>query len=1097
MRGPNHGTSLSARECEVAELYVEGLSYKEIARDLDISPATVRTHLNTIYRKLEVTSRIELLHRLDGNGRAPGTSEPAPDPVVERRQLTVMFVDLVGSTALAAGLDAEDMHELLQAYRQAVGRVVEAAGGHAAGFPGDGVVACFGWPRALEDAAERAVRAGLEVLGAIARIQAPDGRELAARVGIATGVVVVDGGKGDADSLTGGTPNLAARLQSVAEPGGLVIAQSTRELVGDLFQIEDLGPQEIKGLPGPVPVFRVMAERSSLSRFEARHSARLAAMVGREVELALLLDRWQRARQGEGQAVLLTGEPGIGKSRLAAALSTAVAADEPVLLRYQTSPQQGDSPLWPVHRQLAGAARLDDATSDELKLQRLGELLQLEISEPGETLALIADFLGLPADPGLAAMSAERRRDRLLDALTGQLVNLAATTPVLMLFEDLHWIDPTSLELLERILARLDALPVMLLLTSRPEGEPRLPAFAHLTRIGLNRLGRAGALAIVERAISERAGGEQRLTPELVESIIERGDGVPLFLEEITAAVLEARSTAAAVPASLQDSLMARLDRLGPAKEVAQLAAVIGREFGHDLLAAAADRPGLDEALHRLIDAELIFRRGRRYVFKHALVQDVAYQSLLRGRRAGLHDRIAETLLGRFPALAAAEPQLVAHHLEHAGRPTAAIDYFVRAADLANYRGSNQEARRYLERALALIEGLPEGGERDRLEVDALTMLGRITVAVDGHASAATKAVYIRALERSRAAGLDRAEFPIVVGLAVNAAVAGDLHEALRLAERARDLAASSDDEVFAVEAYYAIGITRSWRAEWPEAKRHLEAGFARYRPDQHARHLAIYGQDPGVVCACRAAWASWYMGLPETAAGQLETAMALAARLAHPFSTSYGLGWRALIAVESDPAEAALRAIEATAADAEEQNFRTWRVIALACRARWLLEHGDPAEARAASDRALEASRRAGMGNIAVWSLALVADARRLTGDFEAGLARIAEAEALIERGYLRWCEVEVLRIRARLEQAAGLGDGMRTLARAIETARRQHALMPELRATADLARKLAGRGEQERARQRLAACLARFTEGHATRPLVEARELVEQLGS
>jgi class 3 adenylate cyclase/tetratricopeptide (TPR) repeat protein len=1088
LAGQDRDGALSAREGEVARRYVDGLSYKEIARDLEISPSTVRTHLNTIYRKLEVTSRIELLHRLNGDG-----PNPATEPVVERRQLTVMFVDLVASTTLATALDAEDMHELLQAYRREVRRVVEAAGGHAAGFPGDGVVVCFGWPEALEDAAERAVRAGLEVLVAIGRISAPDGRPLAARVGIATGVVVVDGSKGDADSLTGGTPNLAARLQSAAEPGGLVIAAGTRELVGDLFVIEDLGPREIKGLPAPVPVYRVTGERPTVSRFEARRAYGITPMVGRDSELALLVERWNRVLDGEGQAVLLTGEPGIGKSRIAAALiERAMTADgtAPVLLRYQTSPQQGDSPLWPVGRQLAAAAGLDEAATDTERLARLESHLRRGVDEPGEALPLLAGLLQIPGVDELPAMSASRRRERLLEVLVDQLVGLARRSPVLVLYEDLHWIDPTSLALLERIIGQIDDLPVLLLMTSRPDGEPHLASHAHLTRMTLNRLNRNAAAAIVAR----RAGAAA-LQPEVVTAILARGDGVPLYIEEMTAAIIETGAAADTVPTTLQDSLMARLDRLGDAKEVAQIAAVIGREFELELLQAVAGAgAALRDAVDRLVAAELVFRRGPRLSFKHALVQDVAYQSLLRGRRAELHGRIAEALLGRFPTRIADEPQTVAHHLEHAGRRAAAIDYYGRAAELANNKGANKEARRYMERALGLIEGLPEGAERVRREIQALTRIGRIGVALEGHGSAAAAEAFGRGLALCREAGLDAAELPLLVGLIVQLSTSGATTKALALAPRLMDLVQRNDDPVFRVEAGYALGITYAWRGELTAADRHFQTIRQHYAPDQHERHLAIYGQDPGVVGLCRGGMNRWYMGLVDQAARDMEAAVELARRLGHPFSINYALTWRAMHALETEAAAVARRAVDANLDYAAEQAFMTWLSMGQSSRARWTLAHGRPDEAVAECERAVAMLRTVGGGQVPL-ALALHGAALCRFGEPVLGLARLDEALRLNDAITARWAEVEILRLRARCGLAAGTGDAEAVLRRAVATARRQGALMLELQATADLARLLDTAAGRRQGHDLLAGCLARFTEGHGTRPLLEARRLLERL--
>ena len=495
----------------------------------------------------------------------------------------------------------------------------------------------------------------------------------------------------------------------------------------------------------------------------------------------------------------------------------------------------------------------------------------------------------------------------------------------------------------------------MLLATSRPEDEPRLAGHAHLTRVSLSRLGRAAAAAVIERLV-----GERQITDDLVQTILERTDGVPLYIEEMTQAILETGGAAAEVPASLYDSLMARLDRQGDAKEIAQLAACIGREVDPELLHAVAERDAaaMTAAIDRLVAAELLFRRGQGYVFKHALVQDVAYQSLLRSRRAELHGRIAETLLGRFRSRAAAEPQTVAHHLEQAGRTEAAIDYYSLTADLANDKGANREAKRYLERVLRLIETLPPSKERDRREVAALTMLGKVTAAIEGHASPVTAAVYQQALERCRKAELGLAEFPIVLGLTVLRAVEGSTHEAMKLARRLAELIEGIDDQTLGVEADYALGITHSWRGDLALAQHHLELARQHYAIEQHPRHLALYGQDPGVVCGCRGAMTLWYMGLPDQAAAQFEASMALANQLGHSFSTNYALNWVAMHALECGDRTAAEAAVTATLEHAAEQGFGTWLALGDVCRARFLLEHGTLDEALEACVQALEEAR-------------------------------------------------------------------------------------------------------------------------------------------
>ena len=610
---------------------------------------------------------------------------PKPQDTAERRQVTVMFSDLVGSTALSARMDPEDLREVISAYQKCVAETVQRFGGFVAKYMGDGVLIYFGYPQAHEDDAERAVRAGLELVAAVGALKthAP----LQTRVGIATGLVVVGdligSGASQEQAIVGETPNLAARLQGVAEPNSVVIAESTRKLVGNLFELEDLGPQDLKGISGPVRAWAALRPASVEGRFEAFHASGLTELVGREEELDLLLRRWSKAKTGEGQVVLLSGEPGIGKSRLTAALLERLAAEPHTRLRYFCSPQHTDSAFYPIISQMERAAGLAHDDTTQAKLDKLDAVLA-QTSTPIQDAALFAEMLSLPNDGRYPALdlAPEERRQKTQEALTAQLAGLTRQRPVLMIVEDAHWVDPTSLEVFGRTVDQIKTLPVLLIVTFRPEFDAPWAGRSHVTSLALNRLGEREAAAIIARIV-----GNKDLPADVTAEIVERTDGIPLFVEEMTKAVLEAesedeaRQTAAAmpspalaVPASLHASLMARLDRLGPAKEVAQIGAAIGREFSHSLLAAVARKPEaeLASALDRLIAAGLLFRQGMpphaTYLFKHALVQDAAYGTLLREPRRALHARIAETLESQFAEIAESQPEAAGASL-HRGRP--------------------------------------------------------------------------------------------------------------------------------------------------------------------------------------------------------------------------------------------------------------------------------------------------------------------------------------------------------------------------------------------------------------------------------------------
>jgi class 3 adenylate cyclase/tetratricopeptide (TPR) repeat protein len=755
--------------------------YEAAFRENEIDATVLPSLTHETLKELGVTAvghRLKLLDaiaalRSDASDKTPSadaatawsTPNPRPEDRAERRQVTVMFSDLVGSTALSARMDPEDLREVISTYQKCVAKTVHRFGGFVAKYMGDGVLIYFGYPQAHEDDAERAVRAGLELVGAVGALKtrAP----LQTRVGIATGLVVVGdligSGASQERAIVGETPNLAARLQGVAEPNNLVIAESTRKLVGNLFELEDLGAQDLKGIAGPVRAWVALRPASFESRFDALHATGLTELVGREKELELLLRRWSKGKTREGQVVLLSGEPGIGKSRLTAALLERIASEPHTRLRYFCSPQRTDSALFPIISQMERAARFVHNDTVQVKLDKLDALLR-QSSTTQQDAALLSEMLSLPNDGRYPALelAPQQRRQKTLEALHAQVETFARQSPVLMVFEDAHWSDPTSLEAFGRAVDRIATLPVLLLITFRPEFEPPWIGQPHVTSVTLNRL----AQREVEGLIDSVAGSKP-MPANIRQEIIERTDGIPLFVEEMTKAVLEAESQhaaermaagipswAVAVPATLHASLMARLDWLGSsAKEVAQIGAAIGREFSYGLLTAVVRKSDeeLHSALNRLVETGLLFPHGvppdATYVFKHALVQDAAYGTLLRELRRALHARIAATLESQFAEIEENHPELLArhyteagliaqaaapgvlvHHFEQANASQKAVFYFERAGDRAAAAFANPEAIAFFNGALAQAELLFElaAEQRDRWQASSTNLREKI-----------------------------------------------------------------------------------------------------------------------------------------------------------------------------------------------------------------------------------------------------------------------------------------------------------------------------------------------------------------------------------
>jgi class 3 adenylate cyclase len=785
---------------------------------------------------------------------------PSPPPRAdgaERRQLTVMFCDLVGSTALSARLDPEDLREVIGAYHGCVAKTVGQYDGYVARYMGDGVLVYFGYPQAHEDDAERAVRAGLAQIEAIRHQRTSE--RLQIRIGIATGVVVV-GELGEAREwdIVGETPNLAARLQAIAEPDAVVIGPATRRLLGNLFEYRDLGGLDLKGFAAPVQAYQVLGPSATESRFEALRSE-ATPLVGREAELALLMRRWQHAKAGEGRVVFVSGEPGIGKSRLTAALSP-IRGDPHTRLRYFCSPYHQDSAFYPFITQLERAAEFTRDDTVERKLAKLHGLL-VPGARSGEEIKLLAELLSLPTAAELN-LTPERKREKLFEAWLHQFEALARSQPVLMIFEDSHWVDPTSRELLDLTVDRISRLPVLLLVTFRPELRHAWSGQPHVTTLPLSRLaGRDGA------ALVEELAGNTRLSQEIVDEIVERADGVPLFVEELTKAVLENgdRGVAAvlaasptpslAIPATLHASLTARLDRLGPtAKEIAQIGAAIGREFAYDLIEKVAERPiaELRLGLDRLMEAQLLFCHGvepqSSYLFKHALVQDAAYSTLLRSQRQKLHARIGKVLEGQFLDTVDTQPEILAHHFTQAGLVERAIEFWHRAGVRNIRRSAHSEAVTHFGCARDLLDKLPPGQKRDERKLELTLALAVPLIAIHGFGSLRVEECALQAKELSDKFPGSSHRFAAQRVAWNSCLLRQPVPKTVVLARDLLRLADADNSPTKLALAHRALGYSMFIAGELREASDILDAGIA--LADTISGHeFTVYGEHPGMVC--------------------------------------------------------------------------------------------------------------------------------------------------------------------------------------------------------------------------------------------------------
>jgi predicted ATPase/class 3 adenylate cyclase len=1075
------------------------------------------------HRRRMLAAIAELVGAVPATLQSTAEIESKPQDA-ERRQLTVMFCDLVGSTALSARLDPEDLRGIIGAYHRCCTEVIERNGGFVAKYMGDGVLTYFGYPRAHEDDAERAVQAGLALIETVGKLGVQE--SLQVRVGVATGLVVVGDlvGSGEAQErgVVGETPNLAARLQGIAAPNTIVIAEGTRRLLGNLFELEDLGPKDLKGIAGPVRAFAALRARSVESRFEALHTSGLTALVGREEETELLLRRWSKAKSGEGQVVLIGGEAGIGKSRLTAALMESLGGEPHTRLRYFCSPQHTDSALYPIIGQMERAAGLEHDDEPQARLDKLDALLA-RTSTSTEDAALFADMLSLPNDGRYPVLdlTPEQRRQSTLQALTSQLACLARRNPVLMIVEDAHWVDPTSLEVFGRTVDRIKALPVLLIVTFRPEFNAPWVGQSHVTILTLNRLGECEVAVIIARLV-----GNNELPADVMAEIVERTDGIPLFVEEMTKAMLEAESEGAAqrmvaavpspalaVPASLHASLMARLDRLGAAKEVAQVGSAIGREFSHALLASVVRQTGaeLGRALDRLIQAGLLFRQGvpphATYLFKHALVQDAAYGTLLREPRRALHARIAETLENQFAEIAESQPELLARHCTEAGLIDKAVSLWGKAGQRSLDRSALAEAAEQLTRSLDQIATLPSTpalrGKQIELQVALITPL----IHVKGWAAPETKAAAERGrvlIEQAEALGEPPEDplllFSVLYGIWIESFAAFDGETVCNLAAQFLVLAEKQAATVPLMVGHRLMGISLLCTGDIARARAHFDRAITLYDPVEHRPLATRFGVDIGVSILSYRSLALWVLGYSGAALADAENAVRDAREINHVATFMYALHNTSLAHIWSGNYGAANAQLDEVVSLANQKRSLYWKANGILLRG-WLFAlTGKAPNAIQTLTSGLTAYRSTRSTNWVPLHLSYLAKAHAELDQFDDAWRCADEAITIAHATNERWCEAELHRTAGEIALTLSERDAPKAEAyfeRALAVARQQQAKSWELRAAMSMARLWRDQGKRQQAHDLLAPIYGWFTKGFDTLDLKEARALLEQLQS
>jgi class 3 adenylate cyclase/predicted ATPase len=1113
------------------------LSYRAIKRRLGLDDAYLEDLKDElIYAKRLAADEDDRVLVWTGGGRQEGdaliepgqlTQEPLPPqdepPQVEsaspaeRRQLTVMFCDLVDSMVLAEQLDPEEFREVVRAYQHAAAEVIRRYEGHIAQYLGDGLLVYFGYPEAHEDDARRAVWAGLRTVKAMEelndRLAQAKGVHLDVRLGVHTGQVVVGemgGGDRHEPLAVGETPNVAARLQALAEPNTLLVSAATFRLTEGYFDSRDLGVRSLKGISQPIKVHQILHETGAFSRLDT--ATGLLPLVGRELELSMLADRWERSKQGTGQVVLVAGEAGIGKSRLVDTLAERVVKEGYPRIEFRCLPYYKNTALYPAIVRLERLLRFKRENRPDEKLEKLEITLKNYDLPLKEVVPLLAALLSVPVSgryPPLK-LSPQKQKQKTQEALVRWLLIEAERQPVLAVWEDLHWADPSTLELITLFLRQVPTSRHLTLLTFRPGFTPPWGTRSYLTALTLSRLMPAQVEVMVERLARGKI-----LPPEVIRQLVAKTGGVPLFAEELTRMVLESDLLTEkedrfdlkgplpplGIPMTLQDSLMARLDRLAWAKTVAQLGATLGRSFSHELLQAVSplDEGRLRAELERLVDADLLLQHGvpprATYTFRHALIQETAYQSLLRVTRQENHQRIAQVLIESFPETVETEPELLAHHCTEAGLYVQAAVYWLQAGQRAVEHSANLEALAHLRKGLEVVANLPDGPDRTRQELSFQVALAVPLTAVKTYAAPEVERAYSRAKELSEQLGDMRELFHVLHGMYRFYVVQGQYEAARGFVDQCLTLAQRLEDHELLMEAHRGLGLTLFCLGEFAQGWEHGDQGFALYDRERDASHRLVYGADPGANCLSLSSLNLWYLGYPDQGAQKYRGALALAEELSHPFTSAFALSWTVFFPQLRREVQATRKQAEATVALCTEQGFEFWLPWGTILLGWALASEGRIQEGIAQMNEGMKAHLAVGSKIGMPYFLTLIAEIHAQQGELDEARKALADALEIVSPRQ-DFHKAEVYRKRGELALMQGLAESEaeRWFLEALQVARGQKAKSLELRAAMSLGRLRQSQGKKEEACKLLAGIYEWFTEGFETADLKDAKFLLEE---